>query len=153
MNSRQYKYFAFISYNSHDTKWGKRLQRKLENYRMPSTLCSERGWKRKPISPVFLLLPIFNRVGLQKNCKIDCAFRATLLSSVRLILCVRNGWGVKLSFSVAWVAPNISIFLLSMVFRTVPTPIRSVSTLLSMSLACLKFLEQTFMRRFFACRG
>lgn len=49
----QYKYFAFISYNSKDTEWGKRLQKKLEHYRMPATLCSERGWKRKPISPVF----------------------------------------------------------------------------------------------------
>lgn len=48
-----YKYFAFISYNCKDTVWGKRLQRKLENYRLPSTLCSERGWKRKPINPVF----------------------------------------------------------------------------------------------------
>ncbi|MBQ4432763.1 MAG: toll/interleukin-1 receptor domain-containing protein, partial [Bacteroidales bacterium] len=49
----QYKYFAFISYNSHDIKWGKRLQKKLEHYRMPATLCSERGWKRTPIKPVF----------------------------------------------------------------------------------------------------
>lgn len=49
----QYKYFAFISYNSHDTSWGKRLQRKLEGYRMPATLCSEHGWARKPINPVF----------------------------------------------------------------------------------------------------
>lgn len=48
-----FKYFAFISYNSKDTAWGKRLQRKLEHYRMPATLCSERGWKRKPINPVF----------------------------------------------------------------------------------------------------
>lgn len=48
-----YKYYAFISYNSKDTKWGKRLQRKLEHYRMPATLCSQRGWKRKPINPVF----------------------------------------------------------------------------------------------------
>ena len=48
-----YKYFAFISYNSKDTKWVKRLQRKLENYRMPAALCSERGWKRTPIRPVF----------------------------------------------------------------------------------------------------
>ena len=55
MNNKeqQYKYFAFISYNSRDVKWGKRLQRKLEGYRMPSTLCSERGWERKPIKPVF----------------------------------------------------------------------------------------------------
>lgn len=49
----QYKYFAFISYNSKDTEWGKRVQRKLEHYRMPATLCSERGWKRTPIKPVF----------------------------------------------------------------------------------------------------
>ncbi len=48
-----YEYFAFISYSSKDTKWGWRLQRKLEGYRMPSTLCSERGWERKPIKPVF----------------------------------------------------------------------------------------------------
>lgn len=50
---QQYKYFAFISYNSHDTSWGKRLQRKLEGYRMPATLCGEHGWARKPINPVF----------------------------------------------------------------------------------------------------
>lgn len=50
---QEYKFFAFISYNSHDTAWGKRLQRKLEGYRMPATLCSEHGWKRKPIKPVF----------------------------------------------------------------------------------------------------
>lgn len=48
-----YKYFAFISYNSKDTAWGKRVQKKLESYRMPATLCSEHGWKRTPIKPVF----------------------------------------------------------------------------------------------------
>ena len=50
---QQYKYYAFISYNSKDTEWGKRLQRKLEGYRMPATLCSEHGWERTPIKPVF----------------------------------------------------------------------------------------------------
>lgn len=50
---QEYKYFAFISYNSRDTEWGKRVQRKLEHYRMPATLCSEHGWKRTPIKPVF----------------------------------------------------------------------------------------------------
>ena len=49
----QFKYFAFISYNSKDTAWGKKLQKKLEHYRMPSTLCSEHGWERTPIKPVF----------------------------------------------------------------------------------------------------
>ena len=48
-----FKYFAFISYSSKDTEWGKRLQRKLEHYRMPATLCSEHGWERTPIKPVF----------------------------------------------------------------------------------------------------
>ena len=53
MEQQKYKYFAFISYNSKDTEWGKRVQRKLEHYRMPATLCSEHGWKRTPIKPVF----------------------------------------------------------------------------------------------------
>lgn len=53
MTEEIFKYFAFISYNSKDTEWGKRVQKKLENYRMPATLCSEHGWKRKPIKPVF----------------------------------------------------------------------------------------------------
>ena len=50
---QQYKYYAFISYNSRDTEWGKKVQRKLEHYRMPATLCSEHGWERTPIKPVF----------------------------------------------------------------------------------------------------
>jgi hypothetical protein len=50
---QEFKYFAFISYSSMDTKWGKRVQRKLEHYRMPATLCSKHGWERKPINPVF----------------------------------------------------------------------------------------------------
>ena len=53
MRQSEYKYFAFISYNSKDTEWGKRVQRKLEHYRMPAALCSERGWVRTPIKPVF----------------------------------------------------------------------------------------------------
>lgn len=50
---QQFKYFAFISYSSKDTEWGKRVQKKLESYRMPATLCSEHGWERTPIKPVF----------------------------------------------------------------------------------------------------
>ena len=53
MEQQDYKYFAFISYNSKDTEWGKRIQKKLEGYKMPATLCSEHGWERKPIKPVF----------------------------------------------------------------------------------------------------
>ena len=50
---QKFKYFSFISYNAKDTEWGKRLQRKLEHYRMPATMCSEHGWDRVPIKPVF----------------------------------------------------------------------------------------------------
>ena len=50
---QEYKYFAFISYSSLDYKWGKRVQEKLEHYRMPTTLCSKHGWERKPMKPVF----------------------------------------------------------------------------------------------------
>ena len=48
-----FKYYAFISYNAKDTSWGKKLQKKLEHYKLPSTLCSEHGWERNPIKPVF----------------------------------------------------------------------------------------------------
>lgn len=50
---KTYKYFAFISYNSKDTEWGKKLQKKLEQFKLPATLCSEHGWEQRPIKPVF----------------------------------------------------------------------------------------------------
>ena len=53
MTDQAFKYFAFISYNAKDTNWGKKLQKKLEHFKLPSTLCSEHGWERKPIKPVF----------------------------------------------------------------------------------------------------
>lgn len=49
----EFRYYAFISYSSHDVKWGKKLQRKLESYKMSATLCQEYGWKRKPLNPIF----------------------------------------------------------------------------------------------------
>lgn len=48
-----FKYYAFISYSHADFRWGKRLERKLAGFKMPATLCSERGWERKPINPIF----------------------------------------------------------------------------------------------------
>lgn len=79
----QYKYFAFISYNSHDMEWGKRLQRRLENYKMSATLCRERGWKRKPIKPVFfaptdiqprgLLAELQERLDAARNLIVVCS--------------------------------------------------------------------------------
>lgn len=51
--SAPYRYFAFISYNSKDTEWGKKVLRKLEKFRLPSTLCNERDLERRPIRPIF----------------------------------------------------------------------------------------------------
>lgn len=36
-----------------DSRWGKRVQQRLERYKMPATLCREHGWPRQPIKPVF----------------------------------------------------------------------------------------------------
>ena len=66
---QQFKYFAFISYNSKDTEWGKRIQRKLEHYRMPATLCSERGWERTPIKPIFFAPTDIQPGGLDDELK------------------------------------------------------------------------------------
>lgn len=62
-------YFAFISYSSKDTKWGKRLQKKLENYRMPKKLCAEHGWERKPMHPVFFAPNDIQPGGLTEELK------------------------------------------------------------------------------------
>ena len=53
-DQKKYDFFAFISYSSKDKAWGKRIQKKLESYRMPVTLCSEHGWERKPMKPIFV---------------------------------------------------------------------------------------------------
>lgn len=52
-NNTAYRYFAFISYSSRDTSWGKRLERKLEYYRLPTALCRTHGLNRKPLNPIF----------------------------------------------------------------------------------------------------
>ena len=67
--TQQYKYFAFISYNSRDNEWGKLLQRKLEHYRMPATLCSKHGWERTPIKPVFFAPTDIQPGGLTEELK------------------------------------------------------------------------------------
>lgn len=66
---QKFKYFAFISYSSHDTVWGKRLQKKLEGYSLPTTLCSEHGWKRKPMRPVFFAPTDIQPGGLDEELK------------------------------------------------------------------------------------
>ena len=96
---QQYKYFAFISYNSHDTTWGKRLQRKLEGYRMPATLCSEHGWERKPINPVFFAPTDIQPGGL--NAELQERLKA---SRNLVVICSPN------SAKSEWVGKEIEFF-------------------------------------------
>lgn len=95
----QYQYFAFISYNHKDVGWGKRLQRKLENYRLPTTLCSQRGLERKPMRPVF-----FAPTDIQPN-DLNDELKARLKASRNLVvICSPN------SAKSGWVAQEIEYF-------------------------------------------
>lgn len=96
----KYKYFAFISYNSKDLKWGKRLQKKLEHYRMPATLCSERGWKkRNPINPIFFAPTDIQPGGLTEE--LQDRLRA---SQNLIVICSPN------SAQSEWVGKEIAFF-------------------------------------------
>lgn len=54
MDNQQYTYYAFISYQRKDEKWAKRLQRKLENYKLPVANAKEASDKKfEYIRPVF----------------------------------------------------------------------------------------------------
>ena len=99
MLNSDYKYFAFISYNSKDLLWGKRLQRKLEHYRMPATLCSEKGWERTPIRPVFFAPTDIQPGGL--TTEIQERLRA---SRNLIVICSPNSAGSE------WVGKEIAFF-------------------------------------------
>lgn len=95
----EYQYYAFISYNSRDTNCGKRLHRKLEHFRMPATLCSEHGWKRTPIRPVFFAPTDIQPGGL------DDELKERLRASKNLIvICSPN------SAQSEWVGKEIEYF-------------------------------------------
>ena len=78
--ANEYKYFAFISYSTKDKAWGRRIQQKLESYRMPATMCSEHGWQRKPMKPVF-----FDKTDIQPG-NLDAELQARLKASRNLIV-------------------------------------------------------------------
>lgn len=94
-----FKYFAFISYSSKDTAWGKKLQKKLEHYRMPATLCNEHGWKRKPMDPVFFAPTDIQPGGLTEE--IQERLRA---SHHLIVICSPN------SAQSEWVGKEIAYF-------------------------------------------
>lgn len=99
IEGQEFKFFAFISYNSKDIEWGKRLQRKLEHYRMPATMCNERGWKRTPIRPVFFAPTDIQPGGLNEELK-----ERLRASSNLIVVCSPN------SAQSEWVGKEIEYF-------------------------------------------
>ena len=54
MENEGFKYFAFISYSHKDKKIAKKLQKRLENYHLPSALQKSNPELPKNLSPVFI---------------------------------------------------------------------------------------------------
>ena len=50
---QEYRYFAFVSYSRKDMPWAKWLQKKLQNYMLPSKLIRTHKGLPKRITPVF----------------------------------------------------------------------------------------------------
>lgn len=88
-----------LGYNNRDIDWGKRLQRRLEGFRLPSTLCSEHGLERKPINPVFFAPSDIQPGGL------DDELKERLRSSQHLIVI-----GSPNSAKSQWVGREIEFF-------------------------------------------
>lgn len=53
ISTRDYQYFAFISYQHNDEKWAKWLQKQLENYKLPTNIRNHRPDIPQYIRPVF----------------------------------------------------------------------------------------------------
>lgn len=79
-----YEFFAFISYNNLDIRWGWRLKRKLEGYLMPASLRSERNRERLPkkrrvflapsdIQPGILPVELQNKLSVSQNLIVICS--------------------------------------------------------------------------------
>lgn len=99
MNKSSFKYFAFISYSSQDTKWGKRMQRRLERYKLPVALCREKGLGRKPMKPVFFAVTDIQPGDLSEELKQRLRDSRNLI-----VICSPN------SSQSEWVGKEISYF-------------------------------------------
>ena len=54
METKEYKYFAFISYKSDDLSEAWSLKKKLDGYKLPTLLCKQYNKDRKPTYEAFL---------------------------------------------------------------------------------------------------
>jgi hypothetical protein len=63
----EFKYRAFISYNSGDRVWASWLQKKLENYKLPRAVKRDRDKMHSDIGPVFVDYADLNTGDLNEN--------------------------------------------------------------------------------------
>lgn len=99
MQEQKFDYFAFISYNKNDVRWGKQLQRRLERYKMSTKLSRQTGLERKPIKRVF-----FAPTEIQLN-ELTEELKSRLRASRNLIvICSPN------SAKSEWVGKEIEYF-------------------------------------------
>ena len=106
MDSKQNNYSAFISYNSHDDKWAKWLQKRLENYNMPSVVANEKGETIKSYSKSEKKLKIFRYVTDLVAQNLNDGLKEELDKSQHLIvICSPNSAKSK------WVGKEISYFV------------------------------------------
>lgn len=94
-----FSYFAFISYNENDEKWAGWLQWKLEHYRIPTKVRSERNDVPKLIRPVFWYKNDLAGAHLSGSIKKELA-----QSKYLIVICSRN------SAKSQWVSDEVSYF-------------------------------------------
>ena len=101
-----YRYFAFVSYSSKDAKIAKSLQRRLETYKLPTTLRNEleaeRGVKfPKRLSPIFRDMTDLEASVLGRSIR-----RELEDSKFLIVVCSPN------SATSAWVNQEVENFIL-----------------------------------------
>ncbi len=97
---KQYHYYAFISYSSKDLRMAKWLQRKLENYRLPTKIVKKHTGLQKRIFPVFRDETDLAGIVLDKE-----LYKALDESQYLIVLCSPN------SVQSDWVKEEIDYFV------------------------------------------
>lgn len=96
----QFQYYAFISYKREDEKWAKWLQRRLENYRLPSIIR-----KKDRNLPVYIR-PIFRDQTDLSGGNLEKSLITELLSSKYLIVVCSPNSAIS-----TWVNKEVEVFI------------------------------------------
>ena len=90
-SGQTHTYFAFISYSRQDKKWAERIQRKLEQYRLPTALRKEMPQLPQNLRPVFRDMTDLSAGRLQDDLQ-----RQLGASKKLIVICsprsARSGW-------------------------------------------------------------